>query len=220
MQESKAQIPKSSRSKGVIKRVTPILQKEFKAKGLTWGSNIFIRVFKLTNELEVWVKKDTTYTLFKKYEVCYYSGPLGTKTKYGDGVSPEGFYFIKPSSLNPYSTFHLSINVGYPNKLERQKSYTGDGIMIHGNCVSIGCYAMGDSNIEEIYTLVQTTLEFNQPFIRLHIFPFRMYDTKMVLVKHSKWYEFWKNLKEGYDWFEKKKTPPNVEVKEGKYIFD
>jgi len=94
--------------------------------------------------------------------------------------------------------------------------------MVHGECVSIGCYAMGNDNIEEIYTLLQSALENDQPFARIHIFPFR-FTTKIMnsaSVKALKMYSFWKNLNEGYTFFQNKKIPPNVNAKEGKYVFD
>ena len=218
----RAGIPKSTLSKKVVKAQSVKLKKEFKAKGLKWGSQIFMRVFKKEKKFEVWVKKGVKFKLFKTYSICYYSGGLGTKTKQGDGKSPEGFYFIKPNQLNPYSSYHLAFNIGYPNKYERLKGYTGSALMVHGRCVSIGCYAMGDSNIEEIYTLLQTALEHKQPFARIHIFPFR-FTTKIMSeqkIKNLKSYAFWKNLNEGFLAFEKSKIPPNVEVKNGKYAFD
>jgi len=215
-------IPRSTLSKKVVKSKSIELKKEFKGKGLKWGSQIFMRVFKKEKKFEVWVKNGEKFKLFKTYSICYYSGGLGTKTKQGDGKSPEGFYFIKPNQLNPYSSYHLAFNIGYPNKYERLKGYTGSALMVHGRCVSIGCYAMGDSNIEEIYTLLQTALENNQPFVRIHIFPFKFTAAQMnsQKIKKSKSYSFWKNLKEGYLAFEKTKIPPNVEVKNGKYVFN
>lgn len=216
------QIPTSTRAKKAIKSVTESLQNEFKQKDLVWGSEVFIRIFKYTDELEIWIKKGETFSLFKTYEICYYSGGLGTKTKEGDGKSPEGFYYTKPFQLNPTSNFHLSFNIGYPNTYDRAHGYTGSAIMIHGNCVSIGCYAMTDERINEIYTLLNSAYTNGQPLVRIHIFPFRMTNTAMELdgVKNSSWYSFWKNLKEGYDFFEQKKTPPNVEVKNKKYVFN
>lgn len=217
-----AQIPTSTRSKKAVASVTQSLKKEFKTKGLIWGSNMFIRIFKHTDELEVWVKKGDTFSLFKTYEICYYSGGLGSKKKQGDGKSPEGFYYTKPFQLNPYSNFHLSFNIGYPNSYDRVHGYTGSAIMIHGNCVSIGCYAMTDARINEIYTLLNAAYKNKQPLVRIHIFPFRMSKELMTLeaVKKSPWYSFWKNLKQGYDYFEEHKLPPNVEVKNKKYIFN
>ena len=215
-------IPKSTLSKKVVKKLTPILKKEFKKKGLTWGSEVYFRVFKKEKEFEVWIKKGNEFSLFKTYDICYYSGGLGTKTKQGDGKSPEGFYFVKPAQLNPYSSYHLSFNIGYPNSYERQKGYTGSALMVHGECVSIGCYAMGNDNIEEIYTLLQSALENKQPFARIHIFPFKFTHEIMnnKKVKALKMYSFWKNLNEGYSLFNAKKIPPNVTAKGGKYVFD
>jgi len=215
-------IPKSAKSKKAVVNNTPSLKKQFKEKGLDWGSGVYFRLFKKEKEFEVWVKKAEKYVLFNTYKICYYSGGLGTKTKQGDKKSPEGFYYIKPSQLNPYSKYHLAFNIGYPNNYEKQKGYTGSAIMVHGECVSIGCYAMGNKIIEKIYTLLQLALENNQPLVRVHIFPFRFTDELMAhpKVKSIRAYKFWTNLKEGYDFFEKNHTPPNVEVRNGKYVFN
>ncbi len=214
------QIPTSARAENAIKRNVPILEKALKNKGLKLGAPIFIRIFKEENELELWVKSESEYELFKAYEVCSFSGDLGPKTKQGDMQSPEGFYFIKPSRMNPWSTFHLSMNLGYPNRYDRLKGYTGDYLMIHGNCVSIGCYAMTDPGIEEIYTLAAKALLVGQPIFRVHIFPFRMSARNMTQHQDNEWYSFWENLKSGYDWFEEKLIPPNVEVRNGIYVFN
>ena len=92
--------------------------------------------------------------------------------------------------------------------------------MVHGNCVSIGCYAMTDRRIKEIYTIIHKAFENGQPYFRIHIFPFKMTETNMAIHKNSDWGEFWKNLKEGYDHFEKHKTPPNITVRNRKYLFN
>jgi len=93
--------------------------------------------------------------------------------------------------------------------------------MVHGSCVSIGCYAMTDEGIEEIFTLADASLRNGQRFFRVHIFPFRMTDKKMDEHKYSEWYKFWENLKEGYDFFEKHgHNPPNVKVRNKRYVFE
>lgn len=215
-------VAKSTRSKKAVKKCTPILKKEFKKQELKWGSNIYFRIFKQEKQMQVWVKKSNTFSLFKTYKICYFSGGLGTKTKQGDGKSPEGFYYLKPRSMNPYSSYHLSFNIGYPNKYERQKKYTGSALMVHGNCVSIGCYAMGDKNIEEIYTLLESAFEHNQGLVRIHIFPFKFTNKIMNAkeIKSKNDYKFWQNLRQGYEFFQKKRIPPNVEVIGGKYVFN
>ncbi|MCW8880392.1 MAG: hypothetical protein OQK51_25315, partial [Kangiellaceae bacterium] len=120
---------------------------------------------------------------------------------------------------NPWSRFHLSFNLGYPNKFDRAHGRTGDALMVHGDCVSIGCYAMTDPYIEQIYTLMHQAFEQGQPFIRVHIFPFKMTEQNLNRYKNHKWHNFWLNLKQGYDWFEAKYTPPNVEVAQKRYVF-
>ena len=213
-----SQITESQLSKDVIKKQYPLLEKAFKDKSLQFGNPIFIRIFKEDEVLEIWVKKDKTFNLFKTYSICYFSGGLGPKKKKGDGKSPEGFYAVKPKQLNPYSTYHLSFDTGYPNDFDRSNGYTGSGLMVHGNCVSIGCYAMTDERIEEIYSIVQKAFESGQETIKLNIFPFRMTEAKLASHLNSEYHGFWENLKEGFDYFEVHKIPPMVTVKSKKYV--
>ncbi|MFB6317851.1 L,D-transpeptidase family protein [Saccharicrinis sp. FJH54] len=218
---SATDLPESNLSKRVVEEWTPKLTKEMDARGQDFGSELFIRIFKVSKELEVWVKTDSLFELFKTYKICTYGWKgLGPKTRQGDGYAPEGFYFVTPSSLNPWSSYHLAFNLGYPNAYDRAHNYTGGSLMVHGSCASIGCYAMTDKGIEEIYTLLYASFMNGQPFIRVHIFPFRMTEKELNRHKNSKWYNFWLNLKTGYDYFEDKKIPPNVEVKLGKYVFE
>ena len=91
--------------------------------------------------------------------------------------------------------------------------------MVHGNRVSIGCFAMTDPKIEEIYTLCDAALTRGQPFFRVHVFPFRMTRERMELAKDHKWHDFLLNLKEGYDWFETRRGPPNTTVSNLRYVF-
>ena len=91
--------------------------------------------------------------------------------------------------------------------------------MVHGDCVSIGCYAMTDAVIEEIYTLAEAAFRNGQLFFRVHIFPFRMTAENMEAHKESIWLDYWQNLKEGHDFFERDKKPPDVEVRDKRYTF-
>lgn len=222
-----ATTPNSARLNEVKERIIPKLRKAFEEKGLKFGSAVFIRIFKEEKELEVWIKNDKKFKLFRTYPICYFSGDLGPKLKTGDGQSPEGFYFVNSSRMNPNSRFHLSFNIGFPNKYDREHGRTGSFLMVHGNCVSIGCYAMRDKNIEEIYVIADASLGSKQPFFRIHIFPFRMTDKNMKMhtnpssaLSKPQWKDFWENLKEGYDYFEKHKRPPNVEVENKRYVFE
>ena len=215
-----ARVLTSPLSRSVCEKLTPSFETELEQFNAQLGDPIFIRIFKESNELELWIKGEKKYTLFKTYEICSYSGELGPKQREGDKQSPEGFYFVQSNHLNPFSSFHLSFNIGYPNNYDRAYGRTGSALMVHGNCVSIGCFAMTDPKVEEIYTLAEAALKKGQPFFRIHIFPFRMTDENMARHKYSKWVKFWKNLKEGYDHFETNRVPPETTVKHKKYVFD
>jgi murein L,D-transpeptidase YafK len=213
-------IPESERSKSAIERVRPELEVALKNLNLRYGSPIFIRIFKESNELELWIRNDQgNFTLFQTHPICYFSGNLGPKLKEGDCQAPEGFYNIMPKQLNPQSNFHLSMDIGYPNNYDRFYKRTGGDIFIHGNCVSIGCFAMTDSVIEKIYALADAAFRNGHPFFRVHIFPFRMTAENILQHADSQWMDFWRNLKEGYDYFEQKKMPPNVTVRNYNYKF-
>ncbi len=217
---TQVQIPTSQRSEAAIQNTTPRLKASFQQKQLNWGSPVYIRIFKANKELQVWIKSKQGFVLFKSYPVCTYSGQLGPKLKEGDFQSPEGFYYVKPNQLNPWSRFHLSFNLGFPNAYDRAQGRTGSALMVHGSCVSIGCYAMTDAQIEEIYTLMDAAYQAGQPFIRVHIFPFEMNQANMSAHKNSPWIDFWTHLKIGHDFFADNNRPPNVEVVDGMYVFD
>jgi len=187
---------------------------------LRFGESIFVRIFKHERELELWTLRGAHYELARVYPICRFSGALGPKLRQGDRQSPEGFYFVRQGQLNPNSRYHLSFNIGYPNAYDRSLGRTGSAIMVHGGCASIGCFAMTDEVIEEIYAMAESALRGGQPFFRVHVFPFRMHSTNMVRFRGSRADEFWENLKEGYDVFERDRRPPNVLVEQQRYVFE
>ena len=213
-------VPSTARSQKAIAQVRPALMDRLEAKKLEYGAPIFIRIFKKSKELELWVRNGDRFDLFKTYDICTFSGRLGPKLGTGDRQSPEGYYFVKPAQMNPASRFHLSFNLGYPNAYDRYHGRTGSALMVHGNCVSIGCYAMTNQRIEEIYAMADAALRNGQSFFRVHVFPFRMTDENLKKHKRSKWADFWKNLQEGYEQFERTGLPPDVTVEDGRYVFE
>ncbi len=178
---------------------------------------VFLRIFKQESQLEIWAEHGAGYTLVKTYPICRWSGELGPKLKEGDRQSPEGFYHVRLGSLNPDSNYHLSFNLGFPNSFDRAHGRTGSYLMVHGRCSSIGCFAMTDPGIEEIYRIVETALRNGQEAVPVHIFPFRMTEENLERHAGSQWIEFWLNLKQGYDAFEADKSPPSVTVAEKSY---
>ncbi len=211
-----------ARARAAAANTRPGLERDLATAGLKFGDPVFIRAFKEEDRLEVFVRNRATgkFDLFRSYPIAAASGGLGPKLREGDGQVPEGFYVVPPAAMKPDSQFHLSFNIGYPNEYDRAHQRTGSVIMVHGNCVSIGCLAMTDEKIEEIYTLCGAAHERGQGYFRVHIFPFRMTSERMLKSAGDPNEEFWMNLKAGYDLFEKNRVPPDVSVLDGRYRFE
>lgn len=207
------------------------LQKEFKAKGLEWPARyVFIRSFKYDGQLEIWVKSQAKekYKLFKTYKVCLQSGAMGPKRMQGDFQVPEGFYYI--TEFNPNSNYHLALGINYPNASDRILSdplRPGNGIYIHGSCVSVGCIPVTDSDIEEIYIIASSAKANGEDFIPVHIFPVR-YNKKKSLEFFENYTrsnppleKFESQLRVAYDKFEATKEVPIVLIDaKGDYVID
>jgi murein L,D-transpeptidase YafK len=190
------------------------------AAGVKPGVPVYLRIYKLESEIEVWVEKDGRFERFATYPICMWSGWLGPKLEEGDLQAPEGFYTVDKAALNPNSRMHLSFNLGFPNVYDRGKGRTGSFLMVHGGCASIGCYAVTDDVVDEIWELVTAALGNGQARIPVHAFPFRMTERNMRLRKGGKWSGFWADLKKGYDLFEQTHVPPVVSVCDGRYAFE
>lgn len=214
-------LPGPARAAAAAARVRPLLETDLRKKGLHFGDPVFLRAFKEENELEIWMRDRETgrFRHFRTYPVAAASGELGPKLSEGDGQVPEGFYRVDRDAFKPDSDFHLAFNIGYPNAFDRAHSRTGSFIMIHGRDRSIGCLAMTDPLIEEIYTLCAAALEEGQPSFQVHVFPFRMTDNRMARAADNEWFAFWTNLRVGFDRFEESHIPPRVTVDEGNYTF-
>ena len=91
--------------------------------------------------------------------------------------------------------------------------------MVHGKCDSIGCYAMTDPQIEEIYSLVEMALKNGQSYVEVQAYPFKMNQARLDQEKQSRHYQFWGNLQEGYQQFERSQKPLEYSVQRGKYLF-
>lgn len=212
-------VPTSSRANNVIKQNTARLEKQLKMAGFQQGSPILIRIFKVPAILELWIKKNGRFELFRTYSICRFSGKLGPKTKVGDRQAPEGFYSVSAKQLNPNSNYFLSFNLGYPNEYDRYHKRTGSALMVHGECASVGCYAMSNARMAEIYTLMHEAFLNGQAAIQVQVYPFALTDSNMRKMQRHNWYNFWVNLKQGYDKFEKSHATLNVTVNNGKYQF-
>jgi murein L,D-transpeptidase YafK len=189
---------------------------------------ILFIAYKANKKLEIYVgNPEKQMSLFKIYNVCAQSGEIGPKNQSGDNQTPEGFYYI--NRFNPASNFHLSLGLNYPNQADKTRSNAADlggDIFIHGNCVSIGCLAMTDDVIKEIYTLAIMAKNVNQSKIPVIIAPFNFrlsenanFEKKAELKAYSAYFGLWTKIHEGLSTFHTTKQMPKFTIgKTGSYI--
>lgn len=209
--------PSAARAEYVLNKAEERVNGELDTRGFRLGQPVFIRIFKLPGTLEIWMDRGQGYDLYKTFTICNYSGFPGPKMMEGDGQAPEGFYKVTPEQMNPNSQYHLSFDIGYPNAYDRAQDRTGSLIMVHGDCRSVGCFAMGDHRIEEIYMLVQAALVEGQEAVDVHIYPFPLTDRNLKKYASSPWHDFWQAMKPAYTAFEYERQVPEVAVEDGKY---
>ncbi len=189
---------------------------------------IVVVAYKSERMLELWAESRDLrpFKLVKKYKFTAFCGDLGPKRRRGDLQIPEGFYRI--NHFNPFSNFHLSMKVNYPNRSDSILGYRanlGGEIRIHGSFVTIGCIPIGDEAIEELYIICVDTKSAGQKDIPVYIFPKRMDSLGMVALSEiagedTALLSFWQNLKQGYDIFDVTHQELGFNVNEsGKYIF-
>jgi murein L,D-transpeptidase YafK len=206
-----------------------MLRERFKTKNLPYPPHaILFRAFKKEAVLELWATAaaDQPYVLVHEYRICTSSGVLGPKRRFGDEQVPEGFYEL--DWFNPQSNFFLSLHINYPNASDRILGYRqnlGGDIFLHGNCASIGCIPITDDGIKEVYWLAVLVHSQGQQHLPIEILPARLTDDglKSLAASHPNQPElisFWRNLKEGYDLFEKAHGAPHVATRtDGSYAF-
>ncbi|HIC7359183.1 TPA: L,D-transpeptidase family protein [Legionella pneumophila] len=142
-------------------RVEPQLISYFSKAGVSYPpKEIALLAFKSERKVELWAKNpDQAWTHIHDYPLTGFSGRLGPKLRENDKQIPEGIY--KLVNFNPFSSMHLSMMINYPNSFDRQKGYMdgrkelGNNIFIHGKNLSVGCLAVGDLAIDQLFILAR-----------------------------------------------------------------
>jgi murein L,D-transpeptidase YafK len=195
--------------------------------GIETPAEILFRVYKREQLMEVWARgaEDRTLTLVTTYAVCGTSGDFGPKRERGDEQIPEGFYTI--DIFNPTSQYHLSLGVDYPNAVDRSRGRSrnlGGDIFVHGGCATVGCVPVTDEGIEEVYVMALMARDAGQHRIPIHLFPTRLDDDGFAWLRETfgedhEDFDFWENLREGYQAFERTRVIPFVDHHRGRYSF-
>ena len=186
--------------------------------GLKRGAPVLLRIFKEESELELWLQDGDRFKRLATYPICRWRGALGPKLTEGDRQSPEGFYSFGQDQLLWQGHWFRAFNINYPNTFDQALGRTGSGILIHGACSSIGCYAMTDPIIDEMFDLIVAAFASGQQRVPVHIYPFHM--TLANLARHDKspWMAFWRDLKPASDLFVATQIPPRIGVCDGRYV--
>lgn len=213
-----ADIPRLSR---IRKRVQPDLEAHFAALGLAYPpERAFLRAFKHEGELELWAATTASdaLTRVETHPICATSGVLGPKRRYGDGQVPEGVYSIH--RYNAWSGFHMSLRVDYPNASDRIRGVRGrlgGAIMVHGDCVTIGCIPIENGPIERVFLTVLDASRAGKRKVPIHVFPARMDAAGMRTLeahaaKDPDLLAFWRELQPIYRAFEDTQRVPEVDI--------
>ncbi|MDX2265288.1 MAG: hypothetical protein NW215_09995 [Hyphomicrobiales bacterium] len=188
-------------------------------QSFTHGAPVFIRIFKQTSTLEVWMQRGPRFALFDTFSICKWSGDLGPKFKEGDRQSPEGVYSITADDLRVNLRWHRAMDVNFPNAYDTANGRTGSGILIHGKCSSIGCFALTDESVEKVYELVAAALENGQARVSVHVFPFPLTREALAASADHPAAEFWRQLRQAYAAFERDRLPPQAKLCGADYAF-
>jgi murein L,D-transpeptidase YafK len=218
--EHPLELPGPQRAALAIERASPSLNRRLAALGANLGDPVFIRAYKQEKRLYLYVQPGRTgrFVEFESWPICAASGFVGPKKAEGDKQVPEGVYGVTAEAMNNASSYHLSMNVGYPNAFDQSHGRTGSFIMIHGRCESIGCLAMTDPVIEDIWTLVSAAHREGQTKVDVHILPFVLNEKALEGYAQSEHLAFWTDLMAIQNAFNSSGVPPVVTVNSGRYV--
>ena len=165
---SQAMAPKINWEKAIDNAVNryglktePDLKASFDNAGIAYPpKKISLLAFKKERYIELWAldAKDK-WKYVRQYPLTAYSGKLGPKLREHDRQIPEGIYNLV--SFNPFSSMHLSIMIDYPNNFDMEQAKregrqrVGNNIFLHGKAESVGCLAIGNKAIDQLFLLVR-----------------------------------------------------------------
>lgn len=187
------------------------VRETFRAAAAAWPpQDVFLRAFKAEGAIELWAAPEEGERLVrvKTFPICAASGVLGPKQQAGDGQVPEGFYAV--DRFNPWSSYHLSLGLDYPNAVDRARAAgrsPGGDIFIHGNCVTIGCLPILDEPVEWLYVALVMARDAGQRTVPVHVFPCRFESASCQTALAAagaadpELTRFWEAIRVGYDAF-------------------
>lgn len=142
-------------------RTEPELMRFFSQANVAYPpKDVALLAFKKERKVELWAKNgNENWHFVHTYPLTAFSGRLGPKLKERDGQIPEGIYRL--ITFNPFSSMHLSMMIDYPNHFDRLQAskdgrrQLGNNIFLHGKSLSVGCLAVGDRAIDQLFLLAR-----------------------------------------------------------------
>lgn len=139
----------------------PKLASMFSHAGVAYPPrDIALLAFKKEQNIQLWAKdKKHSWRYINTYPLTASSGRLGPKLREYDRQIPEGIYRL--TMFNPFSSMHLSMMIDYPNNFDRLQASKdgrrelGGNIFLHGKSFSVGCLAVGDNAIDQLFLLTR-----------------------------------------------------------------
>ena len=124
----------------------------------------------------------------------------------------------------------MALGINYPNASDRflcNPKKPGGNIYIHGDCVSVGCIAIQDAPVEEVFFIAAQAKASGQEFVPVHVFPVKYdvpnsleYLTNSVIGLQAD-HNYILNIKNVFDYFQKYKKLPVILVnKKGDYVIN
>ncbi len=139
----------------------PVLKSRFEKAHVAYPPReIALLAFKKEKQIQLWAQdQKQVWRYVYTYPLTAYSGNLGPKLRERDRQIPEGIYRL--TMFNPFSSMHLSMMINYPNQFDRvhasqdgRRTLGGD-IFLHGKSFSVGCLAVGDEAIDQLFLLTR-----------------------------------------------------------------
>lgn len=199
-------------------RVLPDMEKRLKDANIAIGAPVYLRAFTADHEIEVWLRGDHRYSEIQDATFCK-DAETGNATFQ---TPPPGAYTISREDLSPNSPNNVELTLtplpedDAPSPTRATITYS-----LHGNCANGPGIALKNSDIEQIYLLVDAALRAGQPSVPVHIFekPYAM-DDSGTLSQDTTGKSPAPGLYDVYAAFERTRIPPEIHKTDGRYQVD
>ena len=192
---------------------------EMKAKGMTKYAPVLVRSTSRNGDRGLEADGERPLRAAQDLSDLPLVGPARPEDERRRPPGTRGLLHGHAGQMNPNSRYYLSFDAGFPNAFDRSLGRSGGD---HGaRLVLVARLLCHDGRkIGEIYAIARESLSGGQPGFQFQSYPFRMTPKNLAQHRLDQNIAFWRNLKEGSDYFEVTKDEPRVSVASGRYQFN